>query len=1101
MQTSPRLILASLLLGFVTSNAPAEEARLLRFPAIQGDRIAFCYGGDIWTCSTNGGVARRVTSFDEGYEVYPRISPDGQWIAFSGEYSGTRQVYVVSFDGGIPKQLTFYPDSPPSAPRHGYDHLPMDWTPDGSKLLFRSCRTPYNGTIGKYFLIDPKAGGLEEPLEIPEGGPATFSPDGKKLAYNIISREWRTWKRYKAGRAQDVFLYDLEKHTVEQITNFEGTDNHPLYIGDRIYFTSDRTGTLNLYRFDIATRETRQVTDYKDFDVLWPSRGGDQIIYEQGGYLFVLDTKTDTTRKLTIELADDRPWLRPVWKDARGNLGSFDLSPSAKRAVVEVRGELFSVPAKEGETVNLTQTPARRERSVSWSPDGRSIAYIAEIGTEYEIIVRTFDGGPHESGTETQITSGTGAWILGMQWSPDSKVLAFSDKANRLNVVDIASKTARVIDTATTGTIDSFSWSGDSNWLTYSRPMPNEFNAIYVAAVGAGLDATPHRVTTDHYDHGSPAFDLEGRWLYFVSSRDFEYDGLGFQSRPYALLLRKDCPHPLAPKNDLEPKAKPEEPKKDEPKKEGDAKPEDKKEGDTAAKPEEKKDEKPAKPALVIDFDGIESRFVALPAPSGGYFGTSAVEGGFLIVHDGNLEKYDVEKREFKRVLDGIGNYSLTGDGKKLIYRTGGDLAIADAQPGQSVGSNKVALDDIRLKIDRQTEWRQIYTDAWRIMRDWFYEPGMHQVDWKAMHDKYQPLVANVANRVDLDFLIGEMIGEINVGHAYVERGETPSVARVGVGLLGCSFSKDGERYRFADILAGENWDESTRSPLTEPGVNVNEGDYLLAIDGQDLTTRDNPYRMLENKVGEWVSLLVNDKADKAGAREVRVRTIASEQELRYRDWVARNAALVDRLSNGRIGYIHAPNTAVEGHHRFFEDFRPQAGVKEALIIDDRYNGGGFIPDRMAQALANRPWNYWVRRGTELYTTPDFAFNGPMAMLINGYSSSGGDAFPYFFRKLGLGPLIGKKTWGGLVGYSGSPRFIDGGGLAVPAFAFVNTDGQWDVEYVGVAPDIDVFDDPTLVRLEREPTIEKAIEYLLAELEKRGPVKKPPVPPGPDRRR
>jgi tricorn protease len=1121
MSKSRRLVTAICFLTFSTAALAAEEARLLRFPAIQGDRLAFCYGGDLWTCSSEGGVARRVTSFDDGYELYPRISPDGKSIAFSAEYSGTRQIWILPYEGGVPKQLTYYPDSAPSAPRHGFDHLPLDWTPDGSRILIRACRTPYNGTIGRYYLVDPNSTSLEDPLEIPEGGAATFSPDGKSLAYNIISREWRTWKRYRAGRAQDVFLYDLEKHTVEQLTNFEGTDSHPLWIGNRIYFTSDRSGTLNLYALDLTTRETKQITDFTDFDVLWPSmdRATGKIVFEQAGWLHVLDTNSQQVKKLTIELADDRPWLRPIWKDGKGAVSDFDPSPSAKRALVEVRGEIFSLPAKDGEAHNLTDTPARREREPIWSPDGRSIAYLAEAGDDYEIFVRTFDGEPFESGAESQLTSGTGAWILAMKWAPDSKSIAFSDKANRLNVIDIASKQLRTIDRSTFDSLSDFAFSADSQWMTYSKTSKTGFGQIFVANLA---DPKPQSITTDHYDHRSPAFDDEGRYVFCVSERDFDYGDLAFQSRLYAFLLRKDVTSPLAPKADEEAKAKPEPPKEepkpepakpegdakpgDDAKPEGDAKPGDDakpegdaKPGDDATKKDDAKDS--TKAPFTIDFDGIENRFVVLPPENAGYFGLTRVKGGFLVVRDGNLEKYDLEKRSLSRVLDGVSSFALTGDGAKLLYRSGSELCFADASPGQSRGANPVPQDGVKLKIDRRAEWAQVYLDSWRIMRDWFYDPGMHQVDWKAMREKHAPLVAHVAHRADLDYLIGEMIGELNVGHAYVDRGETPSVPRIPIGLLGCTFSKDADRYRIARIFDGDNWDESTRSPLTEPGIDANEGDYLLAIDGENLTTADNPYRLLENKLGRQITLSISATNDPKDARLVRVKPIASEQELRYRDWVKRNRAMVDRLSGGRIGYVHVPNTAVEGHHRFYEDFRPQAGVKEAMIIDDRYNGGGFIPDRMAQSLAHRPYNYWVRRGTDLYPTPDIAFTGPMTMLINGYSSSGGDAFPFYFRKLGLGPLIGKKTWGGLVGYSGTPRFVDGGGLAVPGFAFVNTDGQWDVEAVGVAPDIDVFDDPTLVRLEREPTIERAIEHLLQELEKRGPARTPPVPPGPDRRK
>jgi len=1086
------LVLSLLPLGHRPARGQSEEARLMRFPTLQGDRIAFVYGGDIWTCGSHGGEARRVTSFDEGLEIFPRISPNGEWIAFSGEYSGTRQVYVVPYGGGVPRQLTFYPDVGHMPPRGGHDNLVLDWTNDG-RILIRSNRTPYGQRIGTYFLVDPERGGLPERLGLPEGGPATLSPDGRKLAYNIISREWRTWKRYRAGRAQDVWIYDLEADNIERITDFEGTDNHPMWLGNRIYFTSDRTGTLNLYAYDLDTQATRAITSFTEFDVLFPSRGRGGVIFECGGYLWVMDQETEEVHKLTIQLADDRPWLRPRWIDGPGNVISFSPSPSAKRVAVEVRGELFSVPAKKGAAKSLSRSPGRRERAPSWSPDGKMLAFLAEVEDDYELFLLDLS-----SGEDRQVTKETGAWIIDHSWSPDSGRIQFTDRAQRLWVYQIESGKLTELDRSSEGTIDAPSWSKDGSYLTYSKDSENGFSSIWICPADR---PEPVQVSSDRFNDRNPCFDPGGDYLYFVSARDFDYGDRDFESRIYALLLRGDVASPTAPEEDLEEALdKAGKADKDD-EDDADDNDQDQKEGNGDAGEEPKDEEKSAsKPErLTIEFEGLAERLAVLPLGRGRYFNLHGVKGGLLYSDGGGLKKYSLEERTSDTVLEGVNGYALSGNGKQLVYRQGNNLCIAKLAKGQKPGEDPIPLERVKVRIEPRTEWTQIYQDGWRVMRDWFYDPNMHGVDWDAMRDKYRPLVDAVAHRDDLDFLLGELIGELNCGHTYVTSGDVERVPRVPVGVLGCEFEVLDGRYLISKIFHGENWDESTRSPLTEPGVLAHAGDYLLAIDGHELLAADNPYRLLENKVGLQVRLTLNDRPEPDGAREVIVRPVASELKLRYLDWVDRNARLVDRLSAGRIGYVHVPDTAGSGHEQLWKDYRPQVRLKQAMIIDDRYNGGGHIPFDMVRLLDMPVLNYWSRRHSELNGTPDFAFEGPMTMLINGYSSSGGDAFPYYFRKLGLGPLIGKKTWGGLVGYSGSPRMVDGGGLAVPAFAFVNTEGEWDVEYYGVAPDLEVFDDPTVVRAGGDPSIEAAVKYLLEELEKRPVPVRPQVPEGPTR--
>ncbi len=1063
-------------------DAPAAaETRLLRFPHIHGQNVVFTYAGDLYTVPLSGGRATRLTSH-EGLEMFARFSPDGRWIAFSGEYAGTRQVYLVPAEGGEPRQLTYYPDAGDLTPRGGFDHLVMDWTPDGSKILVRASRTPWGGRVGRYYLVDPN-GGLEQPLEIPEGASgATFDPTGTQLAFNIKSREWRHWKRYRGGRKQDVWIYDLANSSSQRITEFAGTDNFPMWIGSTIYFVSDRDDyeKLNIWAYDTETGSKTQVTHHTEYDVLWPSRGEGGIVYENGGYLYHLDPATNQTRRVPVVVPGDRPHTTPYFRNVRRNIESFDISPSGKRVVFGARGELFTVPAEHGNTRNITGTPAQRERAARWSPDGRWISYLSDATGSYELYVMAADG----SGEPTLLTDAGDAWIFNPAWSPNSRWIAWGDNKNRLRAVDIETRRITEIDQTSTGSLTDFSWSGDSRWIAYSKTGANTMSSVWLYSFESA-DAT--QVTGDMTSESSPVFDPKGRYLYFVSARDFNYGNRGFDSRIFAATLRATDPHPFPPRSDEEPGARPGG--------EGDGEATGARAGARGAG---RSGDAPQQ--IRIDLAGLGDRVVALPdLRPGSYRNLMGVAEGVLFMSGGELQRYDVEARKAETIMNGITAYAVTPDFKSLLYRRGNDYGIVPLRPGQRSDAGRLDLDGMELRIDPRVEWAQIFSDAWVIMRDWFYDPDMHGVDWAAKRARYEPLVPHLAHRADLDYLLAEMIAELNAGHAYVN--SSPEMARptrVDVGLLGADLEPAGEYYQIARIFPGENWHNEFRSPLTEPGIAVREGDYLIAIDGEEVTTRENPYRFLVNKADRIVEITVNDRPDRRGARSYQIRPVANEYGLRYQAWIQRNAALVDSLSDGRIGYIHLPNTSIPGHRELFKGFRPQHRM-EALILDDRYNGGGFIPEEMALTVGRPLLNFWSRRNLDLYSQPFVVHTGPKAVLINGQSSSGGDAFPYYFRQLGLGPLIGETTWGGLIGISGNPGFVDGGSLSIPAFAFVDKDGEWAVEGEGVAPDIEVLDRPEEIAAGREPMIERAVEYLLQELA-RPQYQRPETPPGPIRR-
>lgn len=1080
-----------LVLAFTLSASAQENlTRLLRQPDIHGDQVAFVYAGDIWLASARGGEARRLTA-DAGTEYFPKFSPDGRWIAFCGEYTGSRQVYVISTEGGAPRQLTFYNDVGRIAPRGGIDNRVTDWTPDGTNILFLPHRLPWSDRMGRHYVV-PLAGGMETPLAIPEGSGGSYSPDGTKVAYTPIEREFRTWKRYRGGRAQEVWIYDLKTNKAEQITDHPGTDNQPVWIGNSVYFTSDREGgKLNVFAYDTAMKQTRKVTDHKDYDVLWPSGDRNQIVYESGGYIWRLDAATGKSERVPIRVVGDFRGTLPYFKNVQSNIETFSISPTGARALFDARGEIFTVPAKHGEIRNFSQTPGVRESDPTWSPDGRWIAYRSDrSGDAYEIYVRPADG----SGEERAITSGGKSWKFRPLWSPDSKLLAFSDKEKRLYVVDVASGATTEVDRDEYGDLTYYRWSPDSRWVTYTKQNQAQFGSIYVYSVP---EKKSHRLTSGMTDDDAPVFDPKGRYLYFRSNRDINltFSAIEFNyvttdpTRVYVGVLAADGPALLLPQSDEEKAAS---------EAAGNTPPPD----PAAEKKEEKAEKKDAKVVVKIDPAGFEARVRAIPTPSGQYRGLNALPNGVLYVFGpddrSSLKFYNIDDRKEETILEKInGPYDLSANLEKILVRVGGDYAIVSPKPGQKIDESKLSLERMEARIEPRAEWSQEFNDAWRILRDWFYDPKMHGVDWNLMRERYGQLLPFVSHRSDLDYILGELAGELNAGHVYVESSNDWQVKRVENGLLGAEIVPQSGYYRVQRVFPGENWQEAYRSPLTEPGVRVREGDYILAVDGVSTKGVDNFYRLLENKANRVVTLLVNATPTTAGAHEEKVRPVAKETNLRYLDWVRSRRAIVDKASGGRIGYIHLPNTGREGNVELFKSFFPLSS-KEALIIDDRYNGGGFIPDRMIELLDRQVLNYIVRRDSRPTTTPAYAHVGPKVMLINAYSSSGGDALPYYFRKRGLGTIIGTRTWGGLIGISGNPSLMDGGSITAPQFRFLDTEGVWMVEGVGVSPDIEVVDRPDLVAAGQDPSLEKGIELLMKELESkpRKPIVVPPPPTG-----
>jgi len=1063
-------------------SAPAGPTRLLRFADISKDKVVLAYAGDLWIAGREGGAARRLTSH-VGDELFPKFSPDGKWIAFTGEYDGNPDVYVMPSEGGEPKRLTFHPSN----------DMVLGWTPDGKNILFRSNRfsTPL-GRSSKLFLISPQ-GGTPKALPVPRGDLTSFSPDGTKIAYLETSQEFRTWKRYRGGWSLPIAIYDLKKNTYEELPKTDGMDMFPMWHGNSIYFISDRDGVMNLYSYDLGSKQTKKLTDYKEFDIKWPNLGPDAIVYENGGLLYEYNFASGATRNIPIEVRAEDIEARTEFKKVGENVGSFGLSPSGARAVMEARGNIFTVPAEHGSIRTLSiDASGIHELGPAWSPDGKCIAYLSDKTGEYELYTR-----PQMGGEETRITTDGGVYRYGPVWSPDNKKLLYWDKLHQLWYVGVEEKKPVLVDKGNYNDIADGSWSPDSLWIAYSKTHRRGANDVFLYSLGTKKIA---QVSPGTYNDVNPVFDSNGKYLYFISTRYF-YPSIGQLDQRFnyyatdgvfGVTLKVDEASPFKPQSDEE-KAGEEkkEDKKDD--KRADAKSGDKKGGDKKAGEEkEEKKEEPVKP-IQIDLEGIANRIAPAPVQPGIFTALEARKDKFFYVNTPQearqagiddpapknvLHVYDVTKREDKVLLEGIDGYDLDKEGAKVIYKAGPVYGITEASPGKAkVGDGKLNLAEMQVEVNPREEWRQVYREAWRIERDFYWDPNMTGHDWKKIGARYEALLPWVAHRSDLNYLIGELIAELSTSHTYVGGGDQPKKPHVEVGMLGADFEPDGAYFRITKIYAGENWNDATRSPLTEPGLKVKTGDYLIAVNGEEARSNEDVYSYLQGLAGKLVTLKINNKSSAEGAWEITVKPVNDEAGVRYLDWIDANRRKVEEATGGRVGYMHVPDTTIPGIIAFDKQLIVQLD-KDGIIVDERYNAGGQIPDFYTEKLKRQLLAGIAQRDTSDVPWPPVGIFGPKIMIVNELAGSGGDLFPWLFRNEKIGPLVGMRTWGGLVGINRGIPLRDGGFVTAPEAGFYTgaNGGEWEVENHGVDPDYPVAQRPDLVVSGHDPQLEKAIE-------------------------
>jgi tricorn protease len=1069
-------------------DAPAkDEARLLRFPTIHNKQIVFTYSGDLYTVAASGGIARKLTNHD-GFEMFARFSPDGKWLAFTGQYDGNTEVYVMPAEGGVPRRLTYTATlgRDDVSDRMGPNNIVIGWKHDNKTVLFRSRMHSFNDFIGQLFTVSID-GGLPEQMPLPRGGFGSFSPDDKQFAYNRIFREFRTWKRYRGGLTDDVWVYDLAAKKTENLTgagrapradpdepNAHESNIIPMWHGNKIYFLSDRDTNkrMNLYVTDLEEKKTKQLTTFTDFDVKFPSLGDKAIVFENGGWIYTLELATEKVARVPIRILEDRASARGGLVNVSKNVSNFEISHDGKRALFGARGDVFTVPAQGGVTKNLTNTPGVHERNSKWSPDGKLIAFVSDASGEDEVYV--IDPSGKES--PQQLTTGGDTYKYEIAWSPDSKKILWSDKKLRVQYVEVGTKAVKSITTAKAWEIRDAVWSPDSRWVAYSQQETDGLNKVYLHSLDQNKTFD---VTDGWYASFAPAFSSDGKYLFFVSARDFNpifsntewnhaYQDM---SRIYFVTLAKDTPSPFKPRND----EIAEMPKADEGKKD----------------------------AIKVDVDGLKDRVLELPVQPANYRNLQSVGNTIYYIRQSSkdarpaFQMFDLAQRK-ETALGSINGYEISADGKKMLVSQDNKFGIIDLPRATVNIGDALDLSGMEMRLDRQKEWAQIYNESWRQMRDFFYDPNLHGVDWKAVRTKYEPLVAHVNHRADLTYIIGEMIGELDCGHTYVGGGEMPRPARIQTGLLGAQLQKDATTgyYKITKILRGTTWDQKLRSPLNEIGVDAKEGDYITAVNGQPANEMANIYEALVGKVGKQVTLKLNAEAKEKGSRDVVVTPIASEADLYYHEWVEGNIKKVSDATGGKVGYLHVPDMQVAGLNEFVKHFYPQVR-KKALIIDVRGNGGGNVSPMLIERLRREAAMITISRNSVPNVDPTGTLYGPMVCMMNEFSASDGDIFPYRFRQHKLGKLIGKRSWGGVVGIRGTLPLLDGGFLNRPEFSRYDLEGKkWIMEGYGVDPDIVVDNDPAKEFAGVDEQLEKAIAVTLEELKTKEKTI-PPLPPYP----
>ena len=1078
-------ILALLSLAVFAAEGTQKEARLLRFPSVGGDRIAFTYAGDLYTVPIDGGTAVRLTS-DVGFEIFSRFSPDGRTIAFTAQYDGNTEVYTMPAEGGVPKRITYTSSvvRDDIGDRVGPNNIVMGWTPDGRSIIYRSRWYAFSSLRGLLFTV-PAEGG--EPVQIPttEGSFCSYSPDGTKLALNRMYREFRTWKYYRGGQADDIWINTVGTTELENITDNDAQDVFPMWIGDKIYFLSDRDQTMNLFCYDTETKQTSKLTDFTEYDCKFPSFSQDWIVFENGGYIYKYSVKDGSCSKVTVYLNDEGILARDgikTWNGGRRS--SFSLSPDGSRVLTTFRGDVFSVPASEGAVYNFTRTPGAHDRDAVWSPDGKWIAWFSDESGEYQVYIMPYD----DPEGRICLTSFEDGYPSSLTWAPDSRKLYFTTEKNQLLAVDIDSRKLETVFEGRWGGVRGFDFTRDGNWLAYGTSTESGASVIYLMNLATG-ESTP--VTSPWYNSSSPLFSEDGKYLFFTSARELRaiYSAVEWNaayslgSYIFALPLTKDAADPTVIKGD---EYVPEQPAAEQP--------------DTPAAKGRKKDagkktESAAEP-VKVDFEGIVERAVALPVEGGYARPLGAWDGALYYRSSGGIKKLSLSDLKSTDVTK-YGVVAMTPDHSKALVSDKGKYYVVSTS-GYRTGK-AVPMDDIRLTVDYHEEWEQIYNETWRVYRDYFYVENMVGRDWDAIHDKYAVMLPYVQYRQDLTYLIGEMISELATGHCYVTTGEAPAPEQLPVGLLGARIAKDGTGYfRINKLYRGVTWGDERRSPLGEPGLGVEEGDYILAVNGIPASELGTVYEALVGRVGVTTALKVNDSPSEDGARTIYVDPIGDETQLAYYDWVQNNIRKVEEMSDGQIGYIHIPDMSVAGLDEFTRLFYSQLD-KKALIIDDRMNGGGNVSPMILERLQREVYRMNMSRngGERPGTIPEATHYGPKVCLIDKYSSSDGDLFPYGFRQLGIGKLIGMRTWGGIVGISGSRPYLDGQDVRTPFFTSYSTDGDWIIENHGVDPDIECDLNPFEDYLGNDAQLNKAVEVLLEELKNWEPL--PGVPAAPVR--